>query len=57
MQGPPGYQDPDVPMSARQAMMTTLQIWGEPEAEVCLRHREPRITRDISCLPTSHRTG
>ena len=31
-------------MSARQAMMTTLQIWGEPEAEVCLRHREPRIS-------------
>ena len=38
-------------MSACQAMMTTLQIWAKPEAEVCLRHREPQVTRDNNSCP------
>ena len=57
MQGPPGYQDPDVPDVGMPGDDDDAPDLGEPEAEVCLRHREPRISRDISCLLTYRQTA
>ena len=59
MQGPPGYQDPDVPdIGMPSDDDDTPDLGGTGSGGLPpLRHREPRITRDISYLLTFRQTA